>query len=416
MERIMMISSDCHAGMRTDEYPAYMEEAYQDDLAVYIDRQREKLQVRKEQMAKIQGVQPDNGELQARRWEAEQRQQFATNLESRIEPSEADGFVAEVIFPDDGSFDNKIPFTGMFGGVSEYPVDHQAAALRAYNRWFRDTHVKHRQIGLALIPLHDPEYAVSEVNQARSFGMAGVMPEFDGVATTLYDSALDPVWAACANEGLPVHFHAGSGVPVGLYELGGGAGTLAEATELQFWARRALWYLIHGGVLERHPGLQVAFTETFADWIPRTLGHMDWQYGNLPEAKRPIPMKPSEYWHRQCFVGAHAASVAEWEMRHSLGIDTLTYGTDFPHSGSPWGCSNEFLRSTMGAAGVCEAEARAALGENAARFYGVDQNRLAHLVDQFGPLPTDVLTPATDSDLRKLPAYIKAKVHRPFSA
>ena len=31
--------------------------------------------------------------------------------------------------------------------------------------------------------------------------------------------------------------------------------------EVTWWAHRTLWHLIFAGVLERHPGLQVVFTE-----------------------------------------------------------------------------------------------------------------------------------------------------------
>ena len=41
--------------------------------------------------------------------------------------------------------------------------------------------------------------------------------------------------------------------------------------------------------------------------------------------------------------------------------------------------------------GVSESDARAVLGENAARIYGFDTAALAPLVEKFGPEPADLL-------------------------
>ena len=62
----------------------------------------------------------------------------------------------------------------------------------------------------------------------------------------------DPVWAACAAAGLPVHTHSGEAANdeyndhIGIY--------LAEVV---WWAVRPMWHLLFSGAFERHPRPQV---------------------------------------------------------------------------------------------------------------------------------------------------------------
>ena len=46
--------------------------------------------------------------------------------------------------------------------------------------------------------------------------------------------------------------------------------------ELAWYAHRAVWHLIFGGVLERHPNLRIVLTEQGPSWIPRGLDTLDW--------------------------------------------------------------------------------------------------------------------------------------------
>jgi predicted TIM-barrel fold metal-dependent hydrolase len=265
----------------------------------------------------------------------------------------------------------------------------------------------------------DPEYAYGEVKKARALGLRGVMLQWDGVDPSfppMYDGRFDAMWAACVEDDLPVNFHSGSGTHPGMYDRGDPVEEVLYVCESYFWVRRPLWRLILGGVLERHPNLKVGFVEMHADWIPRTLRSLDYLWtGRVSDALRATcPRPPSEYWARQCFVGAHAASLVEMEMLDEFAPGTFTYGTDFPHPGSAWGNSLEFLQATMGAAGVSEPAARAILGENVAKIYGVDVAKLAPIVERVGPTPEEILTVPKDKDLTaNMAPYVKAKISRP---
>ena len=77
-------------------------------------------------------------------------------------------------------------------------------------------------------------------------------------------------------------------------------------TEVPMWPKRILWFLLWNGTLERHPGLRLVFTEGTSDWVPAAVSYLDYLYESKDFAhiRAVLPMKPSEYWQRQCYVGA----------------------------------------------------------------------------------------------------------------
>src|SRR5262249_37067409 len=160
-------------------------------------------------------------------------------------------------------------------------------------RWLGEHCAPGRQLGVGLIPFDDPEYAAAEVRRARAIGLRGIFPEWDPAdpnAPLLYDEAYDPFWAACVDEGLPVSIHSGAGVPSGMYDRPSPQAGLLFVFEVQFWARRPIWHLMFGGVLERHPELRVSWVETWGDWLPRFIQSMDWQWETW-EARLPGGIK-----------------------------------------------------------------------------------------------------------------------------
>jgi predicted TIM-barrel fold metal-dependent hydrolase len=420
MSNIALISADSHAGLRREDYFDYMEKKYHDDLTAYVAEKRQEVGLAEQFFKKQLATLGDEEKAKALSADRERRAQYAVNLSSRVITAEKDGFIAEVLYPD-SSADNEIPFSGVLGGTGRYSRELYTAGLRAYNQWLGENSVPDRQVGLATFDAQDTDAALFEVKRARSLGLRGVMPEWDGIqGQPLYDEALDPVWAACVEDGLAVHFHVGSGLPgnVGEQSIGTGYRGMIAFSEMVFWCRRPLWHMIWSGILERFPDLRLVFAECFADWIPRTLGHLDWQWETArAQGLETVPLRPSEYWARQCHVCAHAASLEEWKSRRDIGVDQLMYGTDFPHGGSPWGISTEFLQATVGNLDISESEARAILGENAIRLYDLDMSKLAPVIDRIGHAPSEILGVAatTDEIVAEFPPKLRSKVFRPPS-
>jgi Amidohydrolase len=138
---------------------------------------------------------------------------------------------------------------------------------------------------------------------------------------------------------------------------------------------------------------------------------MDYAWGKAPLfslAPGKLPMAPSEYWHRQGYVGSSMMSDLEIGMRDQLGVEKLMFGTDFPHGEGTWGKTTLYLQALCSNAGVSEAEARKILGENAVALYGLPGADLQAIANRVGPSVEEVLTKSDQpiTDLHHL-AYLQ---------
>jgi len=81
------------------------------------------------------------------------------------------------------------------------------------------------------------------------------------------------------------------------------------------------------------------FTEQGSDWLPATLASMDDVATNSAwrtTHQQPMRTLPSEYFRRQCFVADSLMGRSEVELRHSIGVDQILFGTDFGHMEGMW--------------------------------------------------------------------------------
>jgi predicted TIM-barrel fold metal-dependent hydrolase len=81
----------------------------------------------------------------------------------------------------------------------------------------------------------------------------------------------------------------------------------------------------------------------------------------------PLPLTPTEYFLRQCFVSADAEERASIPAVVScLGADNICWSTDFPHPDHEWrGVASAFTSRDD----LSEDAKRKIMGENAARIY-----------------------------------------------
>jgi predicted TIM-barrel fold metal-dependent hydrolase len=187
--------------------------------------------------------------------------------------------------------------------------------------------------------------------------------------------------------------------------------------ETHWYAHRALWHLIFSGVLDQHPELTVVFTEQGAGWIPATLDSLDVAAGRYARPGSAIArfagptagslsLRPSQYWTRQCYVGASFMRPVECAERHAIGVEKIMWGSDYPHYEGTAPYTREALRHTF--SGVPAAEVAAMLGGNAAVVYGFDVAALAPLTDRIGPTVAEVAEPLTE-----VPADASSTVFEP---
>ncbi|HVX30049.1 MAG TPA: amidohydrolase family protein, partial [Nitrolancea sp.] len=170
------------------------------------------------------------------------------------------------------------PFTILY----ELPAADGIAWARAVNDGTLQAAQAHPDefIGFATVPLQDVNASVEEVRRAASIGLQGVtiLTNIDGRG--LDDPNLDPFWSAVESLGFPIliHPHNVAGADrMGSYYLRNLVGNPVETA-------LAGARLIFGGVLERHPKLNIILSHG-GGALPHLIGRLRHGYEVRPEAR-----------------------------------------------------------------------------------------------------------------------------------
>jgi aminocarboxymuconate-semialdehyde decarboxylase len=178
---------------------------------------------------------------------------------------------------------------------------------------------------LASVPLQEPSRAVKELERAAKLGLRGVEIPPKIVERQLDEPDFEIFWEAAAALQMAVCIHPFEAAPVGAmgrYFLGNLVGNLYD-TGL------AAALLIYGGVLERHPKLNIVLYHA-GGALPALLGRLDMGYRLIPECKKAIPRPPSTYASQFHFdIIAHNRPMLSHLVK-TFGADRFVIGTDYP--------------------------------------------------------------------------------------
>jgi predicted TIM-barrel fold metal-dependent hydrolase len=397
----MVISSDGHAGPRPEVYRDYLDPQYREEFDVQHAARLELLAMAGERLEMA---------AESAKW-AEGKDRGlsgAWDSDCRIEVLDGDGVAAEILFVDGLTEANSPPFGGDLGMLPMGAVPElQWAGARAHNRWLSEfvAQAPERRLGLAQVPAFwDVEESVKEIRWARENGLGGILiPHLWMNQDPYHHPKYEPMWAACEELGMVIHFHSGA-APMQEYfgaalfgpqatgdplpDMPGALGIYV--TEVAWWLTRPLSFMIWAGVFERYPKLKCVVTEGSTIWVPELLELMDHRFSEHHFSaklgtgyRQHLKMKPSEYFRRNIRVGSSAMSRREAELRHEIGLETIMWGTDYPHPEGTWPLTRKIMVETFH--GLPEDEIAQMLGGNAAEFYGFDSEKLAPLVERIGP-------------------------------
>ena len=283
--------------------------------------------------------------------------------DARIEVMDAEGIESAFLYPS---------MALGLGHLSDLDLARECA--RAYNDWLSDFCQPHPQrlYGIGMVPLQDVDGAIAEMRRVvRTKGMKCVFfrpNPYNG--RRLNDPAYEPFWAAaeeldCA---IAIHGSFGSRMPTvcdDRYTDDFYQHMICHPFEQQMCCMD----IVCGGVLERHPGLRVAFMEAGVGWLGYWLERMDGHFEAMPSFVPDLKKKPSEDFLEQCFLSCDPDDQTIAAMMEFGGDRTIIWGSDYPHYDC-WfpGAVAELERN-------CErlspSQRAQVLGENAARLYKV---------------------------------------------
>ncbi|HEV8298086.1 MAG TPA: amidohydrolase family protein [Acidimicrobiales bacterium] len=278
---------------------------------------------------------------------------------ARLADMDADGVWAQVAFPD----------FSRFAGHRFINARDPALAIRcveAYNDFAIDEWCAtdpERLGAVAILPFWDVPAAVAEVARIAARGPRAFA--FSENPTTLglpsvYTSHWEPLWSAIADTGLPVCLHIGSSSK--LLRSSDDAPPPVCLTFVGANSMMACADWLFSGILERHPQLQVAFSEGGAGWVPYVLERADEVFTDFPDvivARRPPRELFAEHMH-VCMLKDDTALAA----LDVIPNDNIMWESDYPHESGTFPHSRARLERSLArvptpiAAKIAETNAR----------------------------------------------------------
>jgi predicted TIM-barrel fold metal-dependent hydrolase len=288
----------------------------------------------------------------------------AGDVDARLAALDSEGVDRELAFP------NSI--LALFGWPDR---EMREACFRVYNEYMAEIQERsgNRIYGVGLINWWDAAGARRTVNELKALGLKTflmpLMPgkDLDGKPIDYSSPAMDGVWDAIEEAGVPVSHHIGENPPATPIAFNAiSIGMLQSVAPF----RDTFGKYIFGGVLDRHPGLKIGYFEGGINWVPSALQdaeHIAASFRHLADLQ--IKHEPTYYWDNH-MCASFMVDPLGLALLARIGVDRVMWSTDFPHNESTYGYSNESLASVVDAVGP-DATAAIASG-NVKRFLGIE--------------------------------------------
>jgi len=290
------------------------------------------------------------------------------DVDARIDDMNANGVLGSMCFAS---------MCGFVGELFHRCEDRElgAAMSHAYNDWHIDDWCgRHpgRFIPLAIPMLWDPKGTADEIRRLAKKGCHAItFPDTpSGLGyPSIHSEVWDPIWRACHEEGTIICIHIGSGTGMNLQDATAPVEIMITGTPITLF--NVANELVFSKFLPKYPDLKIALSEGGTGWVPYFLERADyvhehhhrWTHNHLDGKK------PSDIFREHivtCFID-DAVGLA---TRERVGVDTMTWECDYPHSDSTWPNSPETLWRSIG--GLPDAEIDAITHGNAMRHFRYD--------------------------------------------
>jgi predicted TIM-barrel fold metal-dependent hydrolase len=286
------------------------------------------------------------------------------DVDARLAALDSEGVSKELAFP------NSI--LALFGWPDR---EIRELCFRIYNEHIAEVQESSggRIYGVGLINWWDPEGARRNLAELKSLGLTTfLMPlspgkDLEKRPIDYASTAMDGVWEAIEESGVPVSHHIGESPPSSPNEFNAvSVGMLQNVAPF----RDAFGKYTLGGILDRHPGLQIGWFEGGINWVPSTIQdaqHIKASFEHLANLK--VQHDAQYYWDNH-MMASFVVDPLGLDLVDRIGVDRVMWSTDFPHNESTYGYSNESLATVVSAVGA--EKAVPIVSTNIKRFLGLD--------------------------------------------
>ncbi|MDO8732578.1 MAG: amidohydrolase family protein [Actinomycetota bacterium] len=293
------------------------------------------------------------------------------NLHEKVRDMNVNGVLAATTFP---------TFPGFAGTHMANLPDKQLSlmGIQAVNDYILDEIVGSypgRFMPLCILPYYDIDESVKEIHRIAKKGCVTVsIPETPyGLGMPDYASGYwDPIFKAINEHGIVASLHIAGGFS--LLQRPKNARPDDTITLAPLISAITGTDLMLSGVLRRFPDTKIAMSEGGLAWISGWLDRMDRHIINQAWTgldTLPPGMTPTDVW-RKNFLACFITDKTALRLRDRIGVDTISWECDYPHSDSTWPYSPEVLLKELDGAGCTDEEIEKITWQNVARFFNWD--------------------------------------------
>lgn len=180
--------------------------------------------------------------------------------------------------------------------------------------------------GMGTLPMRFPQRAIEEaVHGVETLGLRGFQIDTRVEELELSNAAFDPLYARLAELRAPLFVHPlgfSHGQRLGDFFMVNSVGQPVEET-------MAIAHFIMGGILDRHPGLDVVIAHG-GGYYPFYAARMDHAWKVRPEVRRLTADAPSTYLKRMWFDTCVFSPNLIDQLVAAVGVDRVMMGSDYP--------------------------------------------------------------------------------------
>lgn len=219
-----------------------------------------------------------------------------------------------------------------------------------------------RFVAMGTLPMRFPQRAIEEaIHAVETLGLRGFQIDSRVEALELSDPSFDPLYARLAQLRAPLFVHPlgfSHGQRLGPFFM---VNTVAQPLEETI----AISHFILGGVLDRHPDLDVIIAHG-GGFYPYYAGRFDHAWKARPEVRKLCPQPPSTYLKRFWYDTCVFDPVLIGRLIEMVGAERVMLGSDYPFD-----MGDTDPVGTFNKAAVADADRQSILFDNTARLFRI---------------------------------------------